>query len=153
MPIILILALGFAGLVWLGRQAKAGKIKRGPWIKQGRAVSGFVALLVAFGGYAALMRGLILPGIAMIAVGILWLMGLKINLRVLAEKSGVTQAFDFKTHEAFKALGLPKGGDKAAIIAAWRDKMKTAHPDAGGTQKDAAKLNAARDHLLKRVKD
>jgi hypothetical protein len=151
--LILLGVIAFIVLVWLGRRSKAGKLKPGSWIKQGRAVSAFIAVVIAFGGYAALMKGLILPGVVMIIGAMIWLFGLKFNLRVMAEKSGVTDAFDFKTREAMQALGLSKNADKAAVIAAWREKMKTAHPDAGGTQKEAAKLNAARDHLLQKFKD
>jgi hypothetical protein len=151
-PFLLIALLAFVGLVWLGRQARSGKLKRGPWLKQGRAVSGFVALIVGFGGYVALTRGLVLPGAIMIGIALLWLFGLKANLRVVAEKTGAADFLDFRTREALNVLGVPRGADKATIIAAWREKMKTAHPDAGGSEKDAARLNAARDHLLKAFK-
>jgi hypothetical protein len=150
-PIILIALIAFIGLVWLGRQAKAGKLKRGPWLKQGRAVSGFIALIVAFGGYVALTRGLVLPGALMIGGAVMWLLGLRTNLRVMAEKTGAADFLDFKTRDALNVLGVPRGADKATIVAAWREKMKAAHPDAGGSEKAASRLNAAKDHLLKRV--
>lgn len=41
-------------------------------------------------------------------------------------------------------LGLGPGASLAEIDAAWREGMRTAHPDAGGSAEAAARLNAAR---------
>ena len=49
---------------------------------------------------------------------------------------------------ALKLLGLKPGADAAAIQAAWRQKMASAHPDAGGNTAEAQALTAARDLLL-----
>ena len=46
-------------------------------------------------------------------------------------------------------LGIPPTADRATIEAAYRDKIKAAHPDAGGSDEAAAALNAARDAALK----
>ncbi|WP_426958835.1 hypothetical protein [Muricoccus radiodurans] len=50
--------------------------------------------------------------------------------------------------EALAILGLTEGADKAAIRAAHARLMRAAHPDAGGSDWLAARLNAARDLLL-----
>ena len=50
--------------------------------------------------------------------------------------------------EALAVLGLAEGADEAAIRAAHRRLMRTAHPDQGGSAWLAARLNAARDLLL-----
>ncbi len=49
------------------------------------------------------------------------------------------------------ALGLKQGASRDDIEAAYRDKAKSAHPDAGGSHDQMARLNAARDELLRRV--
>src|SRR5690606_6265271 len=54
--------------------------------------------------------------------------------------------------EARAVLGVGPGADAAEINAAWRRLMARAHPDQGGTEGLAARLNAARDRLLKSVK-
>ncbi|WP_020472414.1 J domain-containing protein [Zavarzinella formosa] len=47
-------------------------------------------------------------------------------------------------------LGVKQGATPAEIEAAYREKAKKAHPDAGGSNDQMAKLNAARAELLRR---
>src|SRR5258708_31898408 len=57
---------------------------------------------------------------------------------------------DVTVEEAYAILGLPPGADAEAIKAAHHRLMKQLHPDHGGTDYLAAKLNRARDVLLHR---
>ena len=50
--------------------------------------------------------------------------------------------------EAYQILGLKPGATKADIKAAHRRLMATAHPDHGGSDWIAARLNQARDVLM-----
>jgi curved DNA-binding protein CbpA len=50
--------------------------------------------------------------------------------------------------EALEVLGLGDGADEAAIRSAHRRLMRAAHPDQGGSDWLAARLNQARDVLL-----
>jgi hypothetical protein len=50
--------------------------------------------------------------------------------------------------EAFSVLGLPEGASEAEIRTAHRRLMRTAHPDQGGSDWLASRLNEARDILL-----
>jgi len=50
--------------------------------------------------------------------------------------------------EAYQVLGLEPGASASEIQAAWRKLMKSMHPDTGGSEFLAAKINAAKDVLL-----
>ncbi|MEO1038251.1 MAG: J domain-containing protein [Pseudomonadota bacterium] len=50
--------------------------------------------------------------------------------------------------EARDILGVPPDADAATIRKAYRDRMKEAHPDAGGSDEAAARVQDARDVLL-----
>lgn len=52
--------------------------------------------------------------------------------------------------EALQVLGLQEGASEAEIRGAWLRLMQGAHPDRGGSDWLAAKLNQARDVLLGR---
>jgi hypothetical protein len=52
--------------------------------------------------------------------------------------------------EAYEALGLRPGAPAAEIIRAHRRLMKERHPDHGGTTDDAARINQAKDRLMRR---
>ena len=51
--------------------------------------------------------------------------------------------------EAYEILGLQPGADERAVREAHRGLMKRIHPDAGGTSGLAARVNQAKDVLLK----
>jgi hypothetical protein len=65
-------------------------------------------------------------------------------------RSGLPQSTIMSRGEAFKVLGLEEGASVEAIRAAHRRLIQQIHPDKGGTNYLAAKINEAKDVLLRR---
>jgi len=64
--------------------------------------------------------------------------------------SGATGDAAMDAAEAREILGVDETADRSEIEAAYRRAMQRAHPDHGGTDALAARINEARDLLLKR---
>lgn len=60
------------------------------------------------------------------------------------------RAAQMSVAEARRILNVGAEAGSAEITRAWRARMRRAHPDQGGSQEDAVRLNQARDVLLKR---
>ncbi|MEZ5577891.1 MAG: DnaJ domain-containing protein, partial [Candidatus Competibacteraceae bacterium] len=52
--------------------------------------------------------------------------------------------------EAYRVLGLQSGAGRDEIQAAYRRLIQRVHPDQGGSSDLAARINLARDVLLRR---
>ena len=100
------------------------------------------AYLIALIGFILLAKGRLFIGLGLVAAGTAWgrFQGRR-KLPRMADPAALT--------EARELLGLPADADRAAIIAAHRRLIARNHPDAGGSAGLAARLNAARDLLLK----
>lgn len=137
--IYLLLAAAAGVLVWMGRKSLP-RLRVRDW----RVASGALGALAFLGGIAAAMRGSMLIGGGLLVVGV----GLAFGARThLPKKPALPSPSDT---EARAILGVSEGADAAEIQAAYSRLIRMAHPDKGGTAGLAAKLNAARDQLLKR---
>ena len=130
-------ALAVWALVRLGRQTEGPR--RGQW----RIAATLLATALLGGGALALSRGAYVAGGGMIAVGLYLVVASRIRTVPVRQ-----EALDVA--EARSILGVGPDATPEVINAAWRRLMGRAHPDQGGTEGLAARLNAARDRLLSR---
>jgi DnaJ family protein C protein 19 len=123
------------------------------------SVKALFAWIAALGGLSLALM-LILTGRGGIALGALTLFGPLLYQRWQAARGGRiggpgpggrgsrTRSGPMSRAEAFEVLGLQPGASEAEIREAHRRLMRGAHPDTGGSDWLAARINQARDILL-----
>jgi hypothetical protein len=138
MAIFALLLIGLAGwLVWTGRLQRMS-------LKDGMAL-GFSIV-----GAVMAAKGKPLIG-ALPMILSAGYFALRLRAKPRPPKSGTKPAPlapNDAVAEASALLGLPRDADADAIRAAHRRLIASVHPDRGGTEALAAKINAARDILL-----
>lgn len=134
---LVLAAIAVWALVRLGRQGEGRG--RGHWRV---AATLFSAVMLGAGALLA-FRGAWLPAVGLTGAG-LWLT-LASRQRALAPRDEAMSAA-----EARSLLGVAAAATPQEINTAWKRLMGRAHPDQGGTEGLASRLNAARDRLLKR---
>lgn len=141
------------GLIWLGLAAVAlwvmvrlgrqtERVRRGHW----RISATILSAALLAGAVIAAARGAWLIAGGMASAGV-WL-AVQSRIRSVAGKA-TQPAEPMSKAEARAILGVAADADAQTIHAAWRRLMARAHPDQGGTEGLAARVNAARDRLLK----
>ena len=129
-------AIAVWALVRLGRQGDTPG--RGHWRISATVLGG----VVLAGGVLAASRGAWLPAFGLAGAGLYLTIASRVR-PVAPRASGLTEA------EARAILGVGPAATADDIHAAWRRLMARAHPDQGGTEGLAARVNAARDRLRK----
>lgn len=135
--LLIVAVVGVWALVRLGRQTEGPR--RGQW----RVTATLIAAVMMAGGALAVARGGFILGPALL-IGALYLV-LQSRDRPVRPSAEAMSA-----EEARSLLGVGPGASEAEVQSAWRRLMARAHPDQGGTEGLAARLNAARDRLLGR---
>jgi hypothetical protein len=118
-------------------------------------IKSFFAWLAALGGISLALL-LLISGRGPLAISGLVMFGPLIwqHWRAAQSGSGPRQpppkrsSSGMTVEEAWQVLGLQPGADADAIRAAHRRLMRGAHPDSGGSDWLAARINQARDILL-----
>lgn len=134
-------AIAVWALIRLGRQTErdSGRRGRAHWRV---AATLFASVLIGCGVLLA-FRSAWLPAAGLIGAGV-WLTFASRHRHLPTRAEGLTDA------EARALLGVTTDATPAQINAAWKRLMARAHPDQGGTEGLASRLNAARDHLLRK---
>lgn len=129
-------AIAVWALVRLGRQTE--RRGRGHW----RVTATLLGAVLLAGGALAAFRGAWLAAGALAGAGLYLAWSSRARPQVRSEP--ISEA------DARAVLGVSKGASDTEIRTAWKRVMTRAHPDQGGTEGLAARVNAARDRLLRR---
>lgn len=118
------------------------------------SIKSLATWIAALGGLSLALM-LILTGRGGIAIGALMLFGPLLYQKWQASKGHRVGSTTFRPRtgamtrdEAYEVLGLRPGASKTEIREAHRRLMRGAHPDAGGSDWLAARINQARDILI-----
>jgi len=128
-------AIAVWALVRLGRQTE--RRGRAHW----RVTATLLGSVLLAGGALAAFRGAWLAGAGMAATGLYLAWASRIRTQVRSEAISLD--------DARAVLGVRPGATQQEISMAWKKAMARAHPDQGGTDGLAARVNAARDRLMK----
>lgn len=134
---LLLAAIAVWALVRLGRQGEGPR--RGQW----RIAATLFSAVMLAGGVLLAARGAWLPAVGLIGASV-WLAVASRQRAVAPRVEALSEA------EARSLLGVSASATAQEINAAWKRLMGRAHPDQGGTEGLASRLNAARDRLLRR---
>ena len=129
-------AIAVWALVRLGRQGE--RPGRGHW----RVTATLFSAVMIAGAVLLAARGAWLPAAALAGAGG-WL---TLSWR---QRAPLPRSEAMSPAEARALLGVTAEATPQEINAAWKRLMGRAHPDQGGTEGLASRLNAARDRLLK----
>ena len=130
-------AIAVWALVRLGRQTE--RRGRAHW----RVPATLLGSVLLAGGALSAFRGAWLWAAVLAAAGLY--LAWSSRMRPVVRSEPISEA------DARAVLGVGPGATEAEIRAAWKKAMGRAHPDTGGTEGLATRVNAARDRLLRKT--
>lgn len=130
-------AIAVWALVRLGRQTE--RRGRAHW----RVTATLLGAVMLAGGALAAFRGSWLTAATLAAAGLY--LAWSSRVRPVVRSEPISEA------DARAVLGVGPSASEAEIRAAWKRAMARAHPDQGGTEGLAIRVNAARDRLLRKT--
>ena len=134
------LAFGVAALallVWVGR--RPARLSQGE-----RMASALFSALAAVAAVVSGLRGGWVASLILVALSA-WLGH---RARQSYQSNVARTETGMSLEEARRVLGVDARAERADIERAYRNRMRGAHPDQGGTNALAARINAARDRLF-----
>ncbi|VXB43410.1 molecular chaperone DnaJ [Brevundimonas sp. G8] len=130
-------AIAVWALVRLGRQTE--RRGRAHW----RVTATLLGAVMLAGAALAAFRGSWLTAAALAGAGLY--LAWSSRIRPVIRSEPISEA------DARAVLGVRPGASEAEVRAAWKRAMARAHPDQGGTEGLAIRVNAARDRLLRKT--
>ena len=130
-------AIAVWALVRLGRQTE--RRGRAHW----RVTATLLGAVMLAGGALAAFRGSWLTAAVLAGAGLY--LAWSSRVRPVIRSEPISEA------DARAVLGVGPGASEAEVRAAWKRAMARAHPDQGGTEGLAIRVNAARDRLLRKT--
>ncbi|MFN3877439.1 MAG: J domain-containing protein [Brevundimonas sp.] len=130
-------AIAVWALVRLGRQTE--RSGRAHW----RVTATLLGAVMLAGGALAAFRGSWLTAAVLVGAGLY--LAWSSRIRPVIRSEPISEA------DASAVLGVGPGASEAEVRAAWKRAMARAHPDQGGTEGLAIRVNAARDRLLRKT--
>ena len=130
-------AIAVWALVRLGRQTE--QRGRAHW----RVTATLLGAVMLAGGALAAFRGSWLTAAVLAGAGLY--LAWSSRIRPVIRSEPISEA------DARAVLGVGPGASEAEVRAAWKRAMARAHPDQGGTEGLAIRVNAARDRLLRKT--
>jgi hypothetical protein len=152
------------GLLWAAKQSRAGGIVNVAQQRLGGALAILIAVLLLVRGDWGLGLGLGLFGIYLLGEALPWPLsslaayfdggrpGRREHTQTDADPrfgARPTTGSKMSEQEAYQVLGVAPGASMTEISRAHRSLMKKLHPDQGGTTYLAARINEAKDVLLR----
>ncbi|WP_295707637.1 molecular chaperone DnaJ [uncultured Brevundimonas sp.] len=131
-------AIAVWALVRLGRQTERNG--RGDW----RVAATLISAALLGGAVLAAARGAWIVAVGLAGAGLYLTISSRLRPQTVSRPAETLSAA-----EARAVLGVAEHASAAEINAAWKRAMARVHPDQGGTQGLAVRVNAARDRLLR----
>lgn len=143
--VILILLI----LSWV--RSKPKEHRRRAWLQAGLITLALVMLFLAITGRMHWLGALIAGLLPFVKSAFPWLLRLLPFLRARRQqqKNSPKPSGNPSKQEAYEILGLKEGASKEEILAAHKRLMQKAHPDRGGSDWLASRINSAKETLLK----
>ncbi len=132
-------------------RSKPKGLRRKASIQAGLIILALIMLFLAITGKMHWLGALIAGLVPLVKGSLPWLLRALpfLRSRRQQQQNNPKPTGNMSKQEAYEILGLKDGASKEEILAAHKRLMQKAHPDRGGSDWLASRINAAKEKLLK----